>query len=533
MTESLSVLLLQPPAAKPSGPPLGLAVLFGYLRRQGLEVQILDANLAAYHFLLQPDQLAAMAPVSANTALRRALKHVVRSWSLLTSPAACHSFARYQTAVQHLNTALSVYRGSGGDERLTLGDYRHEGRLEFSLHDLQQFATGQISTLFAGYFVKELLPAVVARRPRLIALSINYRHQLLPAFELAGMLRRALPEVKLVAGGGMLTSWRTELEQVTDALAPFDHLVFGPGEEVLLQLAQGGETQRFFLEDSSCLSFEPDFSGLPVAAYLSPEPVLPVTASRGCYWQRCLFCPEAVAPTHPYCSCVPSEVPDLLLALADRWQVRHFHFTDNALPVPVLQALAARREELAGLSWYGFVRFEAALAEPQLVDNLAAAGCSMLQLGLESGSQTVLDHLGKGTSITTAAVVLETLRQAGIATYVYVMFGVPDETDEDRRATLRFLEEHADAIGYLNLAIMNLPHRSQLAVGREASVETKGEAAVRGLYLTGAVEKQRRSDARRFIQQELLASPAIRTIVNRTPPLFTSDHAFFFDPQVM
>jgi hypothetical protein len=524
------VLLLQPPAIKPAGPPLGLAVLLGYLCRQGIEAQALDANLAAYRYLLQPERLTALAPGSAGTALRRALKHVARSWSLLTSPAACRSFARYQSAVQHLNTALGVYRGLSGDERLTLGDYRHGGRSEFSLGDLQQFAAGESSTLFGGYFAEDLLPEIVARKPRLIAVSINYRHQLLPAFELAGMLRRALPGVKLVAGGGMLTSWRAEVEQARDALTPFDHLVFGPGEEALLQLARGGNAPEFFLEGSTCLSFEPDFSGLPASAYLSPEPVLPVTASRGCYWQGCLFCPEAVTPTHPYRSCVPAEVPDLLLTLAERWQVRHFHFTDNALPVPVLQSLAARREELAGLFWYGFVRFEAALAEPQFADQLAAAGCRMLQLGLESGSQTVLDHLGKGTSVTTAAAVLDALRQAGIATYVYVMFGVPGEMEEDRRATLRFLEEHADAIGYLNLAIMNLPHRSELAVGRDATVEPEGE---RGLYLTGAAEQQRRSDARRFIQQELLASPAIRSIVNRTPPLFTSEHAFFFDPQAM
>ncbi len=528
MAESVSVLLLQPPAIKPAGPPLGLAVLLGYLCRQGIEAQALDANVAAYRYLLQPERLVAMAPAKVNTSLRRAIKNLARSWALLTSPAACRSFARYQSAVQHLNTALGVYRGVDGDERLTLGDYRHGGRSEFSPHNLQQLAAGEASTLFSAYFAEELLPAVVSCNPQLIALSINYRHQLLPAFELAGMLRRALPGVKLVAGGGMLTSWREELEKASDALLPFDHLVFGPGEEALLRLANE-EVTEFFLEGSTCLSFEPDFSGLDPADYLSPEPVLPLTASRGCYWKGCLFCPEAVAPTHPYRSCAPAEVPDLLLALAQRWQVRHFHFTDNALPVPVLQALAARREDLAGLSWYGFVRFEEALAEPQLVHQLAAAGCRMLQLGLESGSQSVLDHLGKGTSVTTAAAVLSTLHQAGIATYVYVMFGIPDETEEDRLATLRFLEEHAEAIGYLNVAIMNLPHQSELAAGRNPTVETEGEKATRGLYLTGAAERQRRSDARRFIQQELLALPAIRTIVNRTPPLFTSDHAFFFD----
>ncbi len=526
----MTVLLLQPPALKPAGPPLGLAVLLGHLRRQGIAAQALDANLEAYRYLLQPDQLAAAAPPAPNTALHRALKHAPRSWQFLASAAACRSFARYQSAVQHLNTALSVYRGAGSDERLTLGDYQHGGLSEFVLADLQRLAAGAVSTLFRRYFQHNLLVTIVAQKPRLIALSINYRHQLLPAFELAGLLRRALPEVTLVVGGGMLTSWRAELEFAADALAPFDHLVFGPGEAALVQLARGETSDDFFLEGGDSLAFHPDFDGLLPTDYLSPEPVLPVTASRGCYWQRCLFCPEAVAPTHPYRSCVPVEVPDLLLKLAEKYRTRHFQFTDNALPLPMLKALAARRAELAGLAWYGFVRFEEALGDAELVEQLAAAGCRMLQLGLESASQAVLDRLGKGTRIAIAAAVLCALQRAGIVSYVYIMFGVPDETEQDRLATLRFLEEHADAIGFLNVAIMNLPRQSELAAGR---ADDGGEGEARGLYLTGAAEQQRRGAARRFIQQQLLASPAIRSIVNRTPPLFTSNHAFFFDPRTM
>ena len=522
------VLLLQPPAVKPAGPPLGLAVLLGHLRRHGIEASAFDANLAAYRYLLQPDQLAVAAPEEQTTALKRAVKHAERSWQLLTTPAACRSFARYQSAVQHLNTALGIYRGPEGDERLTLGDYQHQGLSEFSLADLQDLAAGEAATLFRPFFREQLLPAVVARKPRLIALSVNYRHQLLPAFELAGLLRRALPGLTLVAGGGMLTSWRQELEAAVGLLAPFDHLVFGPGEDVLLQLAREGGGGQFFLEGGSSLAFEPDFSGLEPAGYLNPEPVLPVTASRGCYWQRCLFCPEAVAPTHPYRSFTPAELPDLLLRLARKWRVRHVHFTDDALPLPVLRELAARSDDLSGLAWYGFVRFEKALADDRLTGQLAAAGCRMLQLGLESGSQKVLDRLGKGTRIETASAVLRSLQRAGIASYVYVMLGVPGETEEERLATLHFLEEHAGAISFLNLAIMNLPHQSQLA----ADSETDDQAA-RGLYLTGEAEQRRRGEARRFLQQKLLASPLIRAIVNRTPPLFTSNHAFLFDPQTM
>jgi hypothetical protein len=39
-----------------------------------------------------------------------------------------------------------------------------------------------------------------------------------------------------------------------------------------------------------------------------------------------------------------------------------------------------------------------------------------------------------------------------------------------------------------------------------------------------------RTQARRFLGKELLGDPRIRRIVTRTPPWFTSSHAFFFRP---
>jgi hypothetical protein len=260
-------------------------------------------------------------------------------------------------------------------------------------------------------------------------------------------------------------------------------------------------------------------------------PVLPVSASRGCYWHRCLFCPEAAAPTQPYAVLPAASFPELLGELAGRHGVRHFHFTDNALPVSVLRRLAVGGIP-PGLSWHGFVRFEKALLDPDLVAGLAASGCTMLQLGLESGSQRVLDRLRKGTQLAEVAAILANLKSSGIASYVYVMLGTPGETAEDADLTLRFLEAHAGAIGFLNLAIMNLPRESGLLTDPAAGIadsELLGEDEPLGLYRSFApAAGWGRREARRFLDRRLLASPAVRTIIQRTPPLFTSNHAFLF-----
>jgi hypothetical protein len=520
----MSLLLIHPPAAKAGEPPLGVAVLQAYLRARGVTVGVFDANRDAYHYLLHPRTLATVVSRDLSTRLQRALRHADGALHLLGSPDAVASPARYATAVRYLNDALSLYGGSAGGERLTLGDYRHGQLSEFSLPDLEKLASGQARTLFHDYFHDSLLVALAPHKPSLLALSINYRHQVLPAFELAGLLRKRFPGVPLVAGGGMISSWGDALRDNDLQLPGFDHLVTGPGEQPLCDLFENPAGQPYVVSNPAQLAFAPDFDGLDPAGYMSPHPVLPISTSRGCYWAHCLFCPEAASPTHSFRSFSGQALPRLLLELAERWKVRHFHLTDDAIPPAALQAMAVQAEQLQDLSWHGFVRFEPALLQGDLIDRLALGGCRLLQLGLESGSQAVLDRLRKGTRVATASTILRKLRQAGIATYVYVLLGTPGETREDARLTRDFLESHADCIDFLNLAIMNMPRHSALAGATE-------NIPPLDLYLPVDENATVRRAARRFLQQELLASPAIKAIVNRTPPLFTSNHAFFFRPQ--
>ena len=81
----------------------------------------------------------------------------------------------------------------------------------------------------------------------------------------------------------------------------------------------------------------------------------------------------------------------------------------------------------------------------------------LLKLGLESGSQAVLDAMAKGISLELMERTLGALSRAGIATYVYLLFGTPGESPEAARETLAFTAGHHRCITFLNLAIFNLP----------------------------------------------------------------------------
>lgn len=526
------ILLLQPPALKPAEPPLALGILLGHLRTRNIAAMAIDANLEAYLYLLDEKRLAARIGNTADTSLHRALKHRGQSLERVRSAAIGKNFARYTTAVNYLNRLLAVWNAENG-ERLTLGDYQCPALSPFAPEDLALAASGEFHSLFADYFRSDLLPRIRAAAAPVIAISINYIHQAIPAFELAGMLRRELPGVLLVAGGGLITSWQEPLTTLNLRLPPFDHVVFGPGESILAGLARGERPDTYDAADASCIDFVPDFSFAPIGQYLSPAPILPLTASRGCYWRKCKFCPEASTPTHPYRVFPTQDLPGLMRSLADQYGVRHFQLTDNAVPVKSMKMLAERCDDTTDLNWFGFVRFEKVFEDMDFVRRLAKSGCRMLQLGLETGSQRILDRLGKGVQLQSAARILTNLSAVGIATYVYILLGTPGETEEDAEMTRAFLEKHADKIGFLNISIMNLPRASDLLDNPEqygiASSEPVPETNPLGLYQKFQPENDwNRAAARRFLDRRLLASPAIRTIVNRNPPLFTSNHAIFF-----
>jgi hypothetical protein len=219
----------------------------------------------------------------------------------------------------------------------------------------------------------------------------------------------------------------------------------------------------------------------------------------------------------------PAAVVTELRSLSQRYTPGLIHFLDNALSPKLMAHLI---ENPPGRPWYGFVRITPHLADPAFVSGLKASGCVMLKLGVESGDQTVLDALSKGVALATVSGALTALKRAGIATYVYLLFGTPAETVDRARKTLAFTHDHAAAIDFLNLAIFNLPAYSDEAAALQTVSFYEGDLSLYREFAHPA--GWGRDQVRRFLSKEFKKLAPIRKILSNNPPFFTSNHAAFF-----
>jgi radical SAM family protein len=499
------MLLIFPPAAKPCEPPAGIAMLAGALKSHGISFDILDANLEGLLHLLGRAQTAS------DTWTRRAVKNISINIAALRDPRTYQSPGRYGRAVRDVNRVLAVSGGHGA--HVGLADYQHRSLSPLRSVDLIFSAAHPEQNPFHPWF-KNRLPELLDHATRgMVGFSLNYLSQALTTFAMIGFIKKEFPEMKIILGGGLVSSWMKRPGFQNPFAGFVDHLIAGPGEGPLLDL---------FAVKEAATHYTPDYSSLPVNDYLSPGFILPYSASSGCYWNRCSFCPET-AEDNPY---VPVPVPQAmaeLKALVANTRPVVIHLLDNAISPALMRALAA---DPVGAPWYGFARIGRELCELEYCMALRRSGCVMLKLGLESGDQGVLDRMNKGIDLGTASKVLMNLSKAGIATYVYLLFGTPAETAAEARKTLEFVAAHAEAITFLNLAIFNMP-----VCGEEAALYETGEFYEGDLSLYTGFKHPRgwdRKEVRRFLDAEFKRHPAVAAIMKNDPPLFTSNHAAFF-----
>ncbi len=226
-----TMIFIHPPIAKPGEPPGGIAQLAGALKRNGLKYRILDANLEGLLNLIQGP------PVASDRWTTRAFRNRRHHLQALRDPGTYRTPDRYRRAVADINRLVEIAPRQNS-VRLSLTDYQDAELSPLSSSDLLRASRHPEKNPFYPYFKRRLAALFETEQPRVVGFSMNYLSQALCTFAMLGFIRRQWPELTLVLGGGLITSWM----QRPDWNNPFgglvDHLVQGPGEAALLSLAR-------------------------------------------------------------------------------------------------------------------------------------------------------------------------------------------------------------------------------------------------------------------------------------------------------
>lgn len=503
----VAVLLIYPPLAKPCEPPAGIARLAGFLQGNDVSCQLVDANLEGILFLLEQGGIDVD-----DTWTKRARRNLSANLAAMRSARLYDNRDRYHRAVSDLNRVLEQI-GKGHGLALSLANYQDSDHSPLRSEDLLKEAAHPEANIFFPYFKARLEQLLIAGDTRLLGFSLNYLSQANTTFAMIGFVKEHFPDIAIVLGGGLVTSWMRNPDWHNPFAEVVDHLIAGPGEEALLALA-GKEADAGY----HC----PNYQGLPLEGYLAPGGILPYAASSGCYWNKCSFCPEK-AEGNPYHAVPPDVVVADVAHLVNKHQPALLHFLDNAVSPALMEKLIG---QAPGVDWYGFARVSQHLTDPDFCRALRKSGCLMLKLGLESGDQGVLDAMDKGIDVALVSKALLALKAAGIATYVYLLFGTPSETVTEARRTLEFTARHYQEITFLNLAIFNLPLASPEAAELVVDDFYEGDLSLYREFVHP--RGWNRGEIRKFLSREFKRHPKITPIIQRDPLIFTSNHAAFF-----
>ena len=165
---------------------------------------------------------------------------------------------------------------------------------------------------------------------------------------------------------------------------------------------------------------------------------LNIVASRGCPY-HCNWCAKPLYGDS-FSVRSPALVAEEMRQLKYEFGAERLWFADDifGLQAKWVSELATQVERLdAALPFKMQSRVD--LMTRSTVRALRRAGCAEVWMGVESGSQKILDAMEKGTHVEQFAVARENLRNEGVRACYFLQFGYPGETWEDIQKTVEMV----------------------------------------------------------------------------------------------
>ncbi len=407
-------------------PRMGISSLKSYLKEQGCNAKAIDANVQPKFREFYDKYL---------TLLKQSIP-----------PGKRGNF--YNTAGTVLQKHLLAHLGQDNED-----EYREAVLAIISQYYFERVGDDAIEHLisvvikFYQYLETYLLALLEQEKPHVIGFSVY--SDTLPASLFAAQVTKDYdPNIQVVIGGGIFTEdlayGSTNFTNFLEHTPMIDNIFVGESEILFSKYLQGqlpGNQKAFTLEDVQGQTLDldtapiPDFSGFELEYY----PNLSAYTSRSCPFQ-CAFCSESFF-WGKYRKKSTTRIVEELTQLYKQHGCRLFLMCDSLLnPVANGLAEALANSELS-LYWDGYLRADKPVTKPDNTFKWRQGGFYRARLGLESGSDRLLQVMGKGITAQQIREALSSLAQAGIKTTTYWVIGYPGETEEDFQQTLDLVKE--------------------------------------------------------------------------------------------
>ena len=256
------------------------------------------------------------------------------------------------------------------------------------------------------------------------------------------------PDVYLHAGAEVILKGEGE-ETLRELLHTFPNHYEVPG----IASSKGSTPARKVMRQLDELP-APDFSLIPLQPYRDRWMKahgffsLNLVTTRGCPFS-CNWCAKPIYGNR-YNAHSPAYTVSQLKNLLAFYQPDHLWFADDIFglrPNWVQEFSELMKKEGLSIPFTIQSRVDLLLKE-DTVECLARAGCRMVWVGAESGSQKILDAMDKGTRVEQIAEATLLLKKYGIQVGYFLQFGYPGESWEDIQLTLNMLmNNRPDDIG--------------------------------------------------------------------------------------
>ena len=459
----MDVIFLQFPNKTMEIPPLGTSILVGALKDAGYSAKQYDLNVEIKDALLKKENLKVLYNkilpfLLTKDMTEKSYKSMLYFYNLLDSIDRNYSFKSLEDVKLLLQNR----------EYVDVFKNRENTLLFESIIKILSLSSSFFETIVTNYYIEKNFPdffffdiidqnleKVINEEPIALGFSVVQMQRRISIWVCERLRKKYNYKNVVFFGGSDVTYYK---EKFLESFECIDYAIYQEGELSIPQFIDyiSGKTE---IENVSNLIYRsngkikvnapitpcnfdtivPDFSDLKLQLYLTNA--LPMQISRGCSWGKCTYCKHFRTYGEKYYAGNILNSIKVIKDLMNKYKTNLFHFVDDDFPRLLKNEFChSVIDNNLNIRWLTYSRLDDRISFEDL-ELWYKAGLRVVEWGLESASQKVLDSVNKGINIDSIKRLLFDANKLGLLNKLFMFHNLPEENYDDLYTSIQFLKK--------------------------------------------------------------------------------------------